>query len=56
MTKILEVISETKNFILVKKFAEGLEVYHCNHCHKTISKPKNKLLKDFHCLYCGQRA
>lgn len=53
---MLKVISEIKKLILVKKFNEGLEVYHCLSCGHNSSKPKHKLLKDFKCFYCGQEA
>jgi DNA-directed RNA polymerase subunit RPC12/RpoP len=51
---MIKVISEIKNLILIKRFKEGLEVYFCRTCKHTIHKPVFKLLKNFHCQYCGQ--
>jgi len=39
------------NFILISKFIEGAEMYRCNSCGHTVTKPGYK--KAINCLYCG---
>jgi len=47
-------LTETRKLILIQKFVEGLEIYFCLTCKHKTNKPVNRLLKDFHCAYCGQ--